>query len=401
MKEFARVFSFDLLSKGVLGLISIGLIRYMPASEYARYTFALALLAFTQQSISGTFNRLYILMPERKSAANSGAPALLSVQLLALCLLTLLGLPFIGNLGLLFFAVVALIFASCLYEYTRTTFQKTLDFTTYSRAELQRVLLVSFLVLLAVIAFGKDISAIVIVCAQTVACLLILWRMTGARLRELITIPRITALDELLRSLVSDGKPSLFAYFFLSGIFTQIDIFMLAALSNDITVASYGSAYRYYGVLALALNSAHALLLPMVRQISSRIELDELLLKHHRLLIAFSASMFVVATAAGWFVPLVDGGKYPEAIPVLRILSVSIVISFAFSPHVNLILRYGQYRFLVTLMACAMVVAVASNYLLIPAYGAVGAAFATLVSAALVNGTIYLRSKALLRTTIK
>lgn len=398
MKAFARVFSFDLISKGVLGLISIALIRLMTASEYAKYTFSLAILAFVLQSISGTFNRMYILTPRRAVTSSGDAPTLLLLQLFVLYALTLLALPLSGRLGVLFFAVVALVSAACLYEFTRTNFQKALDFKSYSKMELQRAILLSSLILLAVVVFGKDTSAIAIVCAHTTAYLLICWRATAGRLKAM-SLPSRAALLKSLRSLLVGGHQWLFAYFLLSGIFSQVDVFMLAALGDDVMVASYGSAFRYYGILALALSSAHALLLPMIQQTGTREELDELLLKHRRLLVGFSAAVFVVAWASGWFIPLIDAGKYPDAVPVLRILSVSIVISFAFSPHVNLILRCGQHRFLVLLMVCALFIALAGNYVLIPIHGAIGAALSTLVSAALVNVTIYLRSKVLLQHT--
>jgi hypothetical protein len=44
MRAFVQIFSFDLVSKVLLGLINIALIRYMPSSEYARYTMALAVI---------------------------------------------------------------------------------------------------------------------------------------------------------------------------------------------------------------------------------------------------------------------------------------------------------------------------------------------------------------------
>lgn len=398
MREFARVFSFDIVSKGALGLIGIALIRLMPAAEYAKYTFALTFLSFAQQSVVGTFNRVYILMPERAGTAAGEVPALLGAQFLVLAALALLGLPFSGRLGFLYAAVVVLVGAACLYEFARTTFQKALDFKTFSVMDLQRAVLFGALVLLAVVALGKDTSAAAIIGAQAAAYLLVCWRATADRLHA-AALPDRAALRELARSLLAGGHQLLFAYFFLIGLFTQVDVFMLVALGDDTMVASYGSAYRYYAILALALGSAHAVLLPMIPQVGSRQELDELLGKHLRLVVSFTALVFAAALASGWFIPLVDAGKYPDAVPVFRILSVSIVVSFAFSPHVNLLLRHGQYRFLVILVACALAVALAGNYLLIPTHGAIGAALATFASSMLVTVTIYLRSKTLINNT--
>ena len=53
----------------------------------------------------------------------------------------------------------------------------------------------------------------------------------------------------------------LFAYFFVLGLFTQTDIFMLKIVGDADMLASYGSAFRYYSILSLALGAVHAVLL--------------------------------------------------------------------------------------------------------------------------------------------
>jgi len=115
-------------------------------------------------------------------------------------------------------------------------------------------------------------------------------------------------------------------------------------------------------------------------------------------------AFIVVVAFAGWLaewaIPWIDAGKYPEAVTTFRILCVSAVISFAFSPHVNLVLRFERYKFLLCLILMALALNVAINLLLIPSYGAVGAAIATMVSAATVTISIYIESRKLIRNSM-
>jgi hypothetical protein len=60
------------------------------------------------------------------------------------------------------------------------------------------------------------------------------------------------------------------------------------------------------------------------------------------------------------------------------------------------LLRYGGFGFLFTICTVAIAANVGMNAILIPVWGAVGAAWATLVAAGGVNVLIYFRSKFLL-----
>lgn len=165
-------------------------------------------------------------------------------------------------------------------------------------------------------------------------------------------------------------------------------------------IATYGSAFRYYSILSLALGSVHAVLLPMIQKSSSHQELRHLFAKHRQIVMAFIVVVTFAGWLAGWVIPWIDAGKYPEAVATFRILCVSAVISFAFSPHVNLVMRFERYKFLLCLIVAAFALNVSINLALIPSYGAVGAAIATMISAATVTISIYVESRKLIKNSI-
>jgi O-antigen/teichoic acid export membrane protein len=93
--------------------------------------------------------------------------------------------------------------------------------------------------------------------------------------------------------------------------------------------------------------------------------------------------------------PWVDQGRYPDSVTAFRVLALSAVVSFAFSPHVNMLLKLERFRFLVTLVTLALCANVVLLLLLVPRYGAVGAAVAVLIAAACVTMPIYFESRRL------
>jgi O-antigen/teichoic acid export membrane protein len=406
MKALVQVFSFDLASRVVVGIVGIVLIRYMASAEYADYTFALSLVAFLTQSLGATFNRIYVLSSPQ-GASHAVEWSYLGLQLLLIGGIVLAGLPLLAALGGLYWLIAALAAATCVSEFAKTYHQRDLRFLDFSLIELYRSLLFFCCALLLISFCESCVTAEAVVALQAASLLIIgwwgleKWRAgwhAGWRAGWITTGAGDMA--RLARSMVAGPYARLFGYFFVLGFFTQADVFMLKILGSDDMIATYGSALRYYAVLSLALGSVHAVLLPMVRHASSRRELETLLDRHSRMALAFVAAVALAGWAAGWAIPWIDAGKYPDAIVTFRILCVSAVISFAFSPHVNLLMRFERFGFLLALILAALAVHLSISYVLIPAHGAAGAAIATTVAAATVTVSIFVVSRRLIRTSM-
>ena len=391
MKAFAQVFSFDLMSKALLGGLGIILIRHMPSGEYGTYTLILSLVAFATQSVSATFNRLYILAGE-KGASGDEWPAL-GLQGMLIGLLALLGLPLIASLGAGYGMALALIIAICASEFAKTCYQRELAFTRFSLIELSRSALFVTIALLLIWQQGDGVTACAILGVQAASLLFVAWFALRWRLAG--STASLAASVSYARRFADRKYLGLFAYFVSVGLFTQTDIFMLKIVGDELMLATYGSAFRYYSILSLALGAIHAVLLPMIQRAGGGTDLQQILARHRRLLLAFAAGTALAGWLAGWFIPWIDAGKYPQATLTFRVLCISAVISFAFSPQANLLLRYEAFRFLAFVIVAALVVHVTICSALIPSYGAVGAAISTALSAALANAAFYLRARAL------
>lgn len=386
-----RVFSFDLVSKLMLGAMAVALIRVMPAPEYARYTVALAAINFASQTLSSTFNRIYIVGYERLRLQGS-ASSFLGFQLLAVLCVALAGLPWQGRAGGLYAAVVAVTLATCLSEFAKTVYQQEMRFARFSQVEVARSLLTVGGVAAAVLIARGGIPAGWVLGVQAAAMAAV---FAGTMLRR-VDGREVLHPGAALRfaAQVARGRYGwLFAYFALVGLLSQMDVFLLSALAPPGQVAAYGAAFRFYSLLSLALASVHAVLLPTLQKADGPAEQDAILRRQWRMLFVFAPLVLAGAWASGWIIPWLDGGRYPDAVPAFRLLAVSAVVSFAFSPHAHVLLRLEDFRFLCLLAVAAVPLHALLLRTLVPHGGAVGAAASTLAAFALVNGATFARSR--------
>jgi O-antigen/teichoic acid export membrane protein len=138
------------------------------------------------------------------------------------------------------------------------------------------------------------------------------------------------------------------------------------------------------------LGAAHAVLLPAVQSASDAAALARIYRQHFGVLVMFASAVIVAAWGAGVLLPWIDQGRYPDAVPAFRVLCASAIISFACSPHVNVLMKLQRFRLLLYLVLGGLGVAVALLIALVPLAGAVGAAWATLIAAACINVPIFL-----------
>jgi O-antigen/teichoic acid export membrane protein len=387
------VFSADLASKILLGLTWLLLIRYLPPEEFALLALATSVATVASQMLGSSINRIYIL--DSSDHGNGGPGPLIVFQAGTLLLLGIAGLPFSGALpGVAYMLTVLLALSMLLSDFGKTMYQKQLKFSAFSFIELTRSAIVSAGLIVLLIQFGTGVRTWQIIAVQAAALGLLSLIVISRHLdlRETLDLRRGI---HLLRPVFGNGHGYLFAYFFALAIFSQIDIFLIKVLSDQETLASFGSAARYYQLLSLALGAVHAVFLPTMQKLETRQALDEFFSRHFRMLLVFAPVVGACALAALWVLPWIDLGRYPDAVPTFQILCLSTIISFAFSPHVNLVFTHRRFRFLLLLIIVALAVNIGLGLMLIPTYGGQGAAVATLIASACVTVPIYALSRQL------
>jgi len=396
MKSIFQVFSLDILSKIVLGITGIILIRFMEPSEYARYILAVSAITIVTQAFSTSFNRLYIVGREKLSQDNNSG--FLGFQLSALLVLALAGLPLVNRIGPIYWFILFAAVATALTEFSKTFFQEQLRFLRFSFIELFRTILILAGVMVCMTLVGKSLEAWQVLMVQFLGMIIVFSIAFGRRL-EFGRMFKIAPAFSLIKNIVVEDYGYLFGYFFLFSFFGQLDIFMLRSLADSNSVAAYGSAFRYYALVILALSSVHAVLLPLTQKAGSIGEIKATNSRYTRLVLFLIPIILAGAWLSQWIIPMIDGGKYPQAIAVFRILAVSSILSLLFSPYVNTVMKFARFKFMLMLVSVAIALGILLNLLLAPALGAIGTAVSTLISFAFVNCSTFLKGRSLLNSS--
>lgn len=177
----------------------------------------------------------------------------------------------------------------------------------------------------------------------------------------------------------------LFAMMLSQTILNSLDTTMLGLLRGDYEVGLYGAAWKINNIVSQVVASIAWVVMPGLSEQFAKKDYDQV----NRLL--RGAALFTAVLGVPCVVGLVSipaevlfvagGGEYLAAANILRLLTISMAMSFITGIYGNMILlpsgREGQF-----MVACiaASVVNGLTNYCLIPSMGGEGAALATVAS---------------------
>lgn len=390
----AQVFLCDFTAKALWALAGLALIRFLSEGEYAALTLALALSGLMADGVNENLNRLYIVGYAKLRLA--GVPlSFLTLQFFMLAIAAALMFGFSGQVEGLYWLIVAVAFANGAQSFVRTLLQRELKFWSFSLLEMARTLM--FVVALVVlVAIRRDhiraweVLLLQVTCLTVVSATALVGNLRTGRLGRPREAWRIG------KQIATGGYALMIAYTLLLSVLVRIDVVMVKIMDGPLELATYGAAFRYYGMLTLLLGAIHTVLLPLTQQATKLAELKAMFARYRRALLAIVPVMLLGAWMSQWLIPLIDGGKYRGAVGVFQVLTISIVIGLAFGPYVNLLFRYGDFSFLVTLAGAVLVLDIVLNVLLIPIFHAMGAAMALCIAIGTMNSLVYLRARALM-----
>ena len=183
----------------------------------------------------------------------------------------------------------------------------------------------------------------------------------------------------------------LILYFISISLFSQLDIFMISRLRPSYDLANYGVAFKYYGFLMLMFPAIKTVLKVRTSKIDMVESIDRqkiFLKKWMKTMTLFSLPMVaLVILFSGYIMNLINGQRYTASILPFKILAVSAMCSYIFSPNTDIFRAMKKYFLLFCFGLFSLAVNFFGNSLLIPIYGFIGAALATLFSYLLINGS--------------
>jgi O-antigen/teichoic acid export membrane protein len=195
----------------------------------------------------------------------------------------------------------------------------------------------------------------------------------------------VSLLSQLLRWALPLGA-ALIAF----SLYWKIDIVLLSLLSSGSEVAIYGLAYKVIEALGAFPFFVTVTLMPeFARLTDHQARLDEILQK------AFSVMQVTVVPLVVLFIIFADevirlagGSDFQESTPVLQILVVAISASFLGALLVQALVALNYQTRLLVVQIAVLAVNVGLNLVLIPLWGAHGAAVALLASEILIIGAL-------------
>jgi O-antigen/teichoic acid export membrane protein len=161
--------------------------------------------------------------------------------------------------------------------------------------------------------------------------------------------------------------------------YTRVDLLILARLGSLHAVAAYGlcrEIYRFAGMLG---SGFQRVVVPAASSLGSRESVRELCRRqsgaHMLLMIPVGVSILLLAP---WIISIAGGGAYPEAAPLLRIFGILVLMQPFGKVLASGMVGMGMLGWLFVIGSTTMVLNVVLDLILIPPYGAMGAALGTM-----------------------
>jgi O-antigen/teichoic acid export membrane protein len=182
----------------------------------------------------------------------------------------------------------------------------------------------------------------------------------------------------------------------LAGLFTviyfRIDALMLSKLSGEDAAGVYGAAYKYVESTSFISAVFLSSLFPVLAYCFEH-DRAKFLSYYQQALdwaaaCAFSLGLFLYVFA-GELISLLNGDAFGGSVAVLRICCGAIVIMFVNSIGIHLLFAARQQHYLVWINLLAAVSKVAVNFVVIPRFGASGAAAATVSTEILITVSVF------------
>lgn len=174
---------------------------------------------------------------------------------------------------------------------------------------------------------------------------------------------------------------------------SHLDIMMLGYLATAESVGSYKAMFVLAAALLLPIEAINGVISPYIASLHSSGKVHTLQrLVSVSTLIAFLVTLLPAALLVFYgndIVVMIYGGEYSSGVDVLLIMLLGQVVNAFFGPVALLLNMSGFEKFTLKGVGISSLANVVLNLILIPAYGAIGAAIATAITMSIWNGILW------------
>ncbi|KXU41360.1 O-antigen/teichoic acid export membrane protein [Longibaculum muris] len=210
----------------------------------------------------------------------------------------------------------------------------------------------------------------------------------GSNILNIIKLPKYITLKKIGNYCIKKHiKPIIFLFLYSAAtmIYTNLDTVMLGFISGDIQVGYYNAAIKLKNILVSVVTALGSVLMPRISYYLTnnfKEKFYEMIKKSFEFifLIAIPLATYFYFEADSLIIFLAGNG-YEQAIPVMRAIIPSIIfIGIGSVTAWQLLIPLGKETYTVLGAIMGGLVDLIINILLIPTYGAIGAAIGTLVA---------------------
>jgi O-antigen/teichoic acid export membrane protein len=364
-RGFVSTLGLDVVGRGLSAVATVMFIRALEVDSFAYLVLFLNIGQFAGSALTGGVRMRYLRAEaERVSrgeeeatgfalAMAAGLALILGVGTLAVAGVTLAGVGDSGTDPWLFVTLTAAYTAGhASIELAMYHNQAHLQFARAGVLGIARngaIFAAAVAASLGLIETGTVVAAVTVTAVLAVAAMVCL-----PLVRQAVVAPAKEALGGNFGSEAS----WLTVYYLASAGFAYADIFVVASFLDDEAVASYGAALRY---IAIVLGPVPALLAVLRVRTSQHDVVDS---SHHqanlisswvkRSIVPVGGAIALAAIAAPFFIPLLDGGRYPDSVPVFQLLLLPALVNYVTMPGPNLLMTQRRYRLLAVVYAIAL-----------------------------------------------
>jgi len=374
----------------IVGLISIvAAMRTLEVSEFGVYSYAVAFVTFFSFIADGGLSQYVI--KEIAQRPEKAAEIYKNVQGVQLALSIIITLVLIVSAWSIhtsqeLLIILALGAGAILTGYVSPVFSALIA-QGHKRQILKKDIFVSFVRLIYVAAFIASGSSLLffafgnfVAALAGLAYCLYLQRQSGFSYvfqRQLSTAA--------FCSIVFEGLPYS-ALMFANVLYNKIDVVMLKYLSGEHEVGLYSGATQFiYPFMFVSTVLATGLFPHLSKNALNPAQFQEARNKGAAVMACagFALSGFLFL-GSGLLFDVMFGGKYDPSIPVYKILVWYLFVVFSYGAFSNAVVAKGGVKKILVMTASMLLLNVVLNLFMIPAWGAVGAAAATLVCEVLI-----------------
>jgi O-antigen/teichoic acid export membrane protein len=187
-----------------------------------------------------------------------------------------------------------------------------------------------------------------------------------------------------VRATLAD-TPWLTVYSLASAAYSNSDVLLVAALLSRYDVAVFGVAQRYFAIALGVIPS----LIAVFRVRTSQVDVVDSIAAQRRLLLDWMrriapvmvVGMIVAAAAAPLVLPLIDHGRYPQAVAVFQVLTIYAGALYLVLPAPSLLMARHRYALLAKITVAEVLCDIIGDLITAPTAGLIGVT----VSATVVN----------------